>query len=290
MKTVTIDFYTLNVKVLPPVKDNTKRYAGLLTNWFKKGFRIVTPGDKRHYYTLRTLDKIANGEAYYGILTKFISFDSIDFIDSETGRLLPQPIPKNVEGRINEFEFIFIPKFHRLAFIKTGKIDPTIKKSGAPLKKMTEIVKMAFDNGLKVGQESIVEIVQSKYVFDEIFENDVLSLEVRVSYTNDDSLNKESKKLVHSLLKNGNIGKFYAKLQPDNNKVINTDEALPNGLLQLAEENGTVKAVLSTDEGLKKINSEDFPAVTPAAGERGENQKRSLIASIINIFNKKYKS
>jgi hypothetical protein len=178
---------------------------------------------------------------------------------------------------------------HRFAFIKTGKINVDIKKSGAPLKKMTEIIKMAFDNGLGEGsnQNTIVEVAQDSFIFDEIFKGDLYYLDIKVSYTNDD-LNPEAKETMDSLLKDGRIAQFYAKLSPEKNGTINTDETLPNGLLQLAEENGSFKATVGNEDGIKKINSVDYPAIDGVSELKGKNFFINVINQIIRKFNEKY--
>src|SRR5690606_6212047 len=107
MKIKKVEFYTINAKVLPVVHHAEQNYVRLIKNWFQKGFKIQTKGDARHYYSLRSLSEIRSSKDiyYYGVLTKYVSFDDITFFDSETGKLLEHPIPKNVEGRVNEYEF-----------------------------------------------------------------------------------------------------------------------------------------------------------------------------------------
>ncbi|NCA20001.1 MAG: DUF4747 family protein, partial [Crocinitomicaceae bacterium] len=205
---ITVEYYTLNSKVLPSTTHSTEKYISLIKNWFNSNYKIVTKYDKNHYYSLRVLQEHDKGKVFYGVITKFVSFDKIDFIDSETGKVLPHPIPPNVEGKVNEYEFVFVPECHRFAFIKIGKINSSIKKSGAPLSKMQEIVRIAFDGGLEVGENSVVEISQEEYIFDEILSSDLLSLVVRVSYTNDDVL-PEGKELMDTLFKESHIGEFF---------------------------------------------------------------------------------
>ncbi len=289
MKVYSIDYYTINAKILPVSVTPEDRYKELIKNWLTKGYKVQTKGDRSHYYTLMKLDEINQGEAYYGVITKFISLKDIDFINTDTGELIEFPLPKNVEGKVNDYEFIFIPKYHRFAFVKTGKIDDTIKKTGAPLKKMTEIIKMAFDNGLDIGgnQNTVVEIAQDSFIFEEIFQGELYNLSIKVSYTNDD-LNPEAKEAMDSLLKDGRIAEFYAKLTPERNGTINTDETLPKGLLQLAEENGSFKATVGSPEGVKKINSVDYPAIDHVSELRGNNFIIRIINKIIERFNEKY--
>lgn len=266
MKTKKIEFFILNSKVLPVVQNPTNNYKRLLNNWYSKGFKIQTKGDNRHYYSIRELSLTEDDDVYYGVITKYVTLEDVKFYDKETGRLIEHPIPDNIEGRVNDYEFLYFAKYHRFAFIRVGKLKEEIDRRGAPLNKFKEIVKIAFDNGLEPPAHSIIEIVQEVYVFEKIFENDLLSLDVRVSYTNDEA-GPEAKKLVHDLLEDGNIGEFFARLKPDNTGVIDTDSDLTKGLLELAQENGQVKARIVEDDKEVTIKSSDFPKSVPVQVE-----------------------
>jgi len=276
---ITADYYILNIKILPVTNDNPQRYGSIIESWFKKDNAIITKGDARHYYALRELQKVDEGKVYYGVITKYVSFDKIDFIDNETKKIIPRPIPDNVEGRVSEYEFVFVPEVHRFAIIKLGKIDTEVKRIGAPLGKMQEIIKSAFDAHLEVGEEAIVEIVQENFVFEEILNNDLLSLVFRVSYTNDDIL-PEGKELMDNLMRQGHIGEFFGRLKPDNTGVINTEEGLTRGILELAKENGMVKATLDTEEGKKIVNSQDYPVIRTVEAENNTSRFITFVRGI----------
>lgn len=289
MKTKKLEFFVINSKVLPVVNNPDENYSKLIRNWFSKGYKIQTKGDNRHYYSIRELsnDKLEN--VFYGIITKYVSLNDIKFYDTITGRLLEHPIPDNVEGRVNDYEFLFFPKYHRFAFIRTGKLKEEIDRKGAPLQKFKEIVKIAFENGLVAPSTAVVDIVQEDFIFEKIFENDLLSLEVRVSYTNDEA-GKEAKKLMHDLLEDGQIGSFFARLKPDNSGVIDTTADLPKGLLDLAKENGEVKARILEGDREVTIKSIDFPKIVPieAEFEERENTFLKFFLKIKEYFESKY--
>ncbi len=285
---ITIDYYTLNVKVLPVKEDkseNSKRYSSVIDSWFKKDHVIVTKGDARHYYALRELRKLDEGKIFYGVITKYVSFDKIDFIDNETKKIIPRPIPDNVEGRVSEYEFVFVPEVHRFAFVKLGKIDSDVKRIGAPLGKMQEIIKVAFDSLLEVGESSFVEVVQEEFVFEQILNNDLLSLVFRVSYTNDDVL-PEGKKLMDNLMRNDHIGEFFGRIKPDNSGKINTDGSMTRGILELARENGMVKARIDTGDELKTINSIDYPAINSVEAEDNSSRFMTFVRGIYEKMTK----
>lgn len=285
IRKITAEYYVLNAKVLPTKSDeneNTLRYKNLIENWFNNGYKIVVKGDKKHYYSLRKLDKIDEGKIYYGVIAKFYSFETMDFIDRETNRLIPQPIPENVEGRVNEYEFVFVPESHRFAVIKVGKIDTDVKRTGAPLNKIKEIVKIAFDNGLNFAENTIVETVTEDFIFEEILSSNLLSLKFRISYTNDDVL-PEGRELMDSLLKDDNIGEFFGRLKPDNSGIINTENnGMTKGILELARENGDVKAVIENENGRKTVNSVEAPALKSVESEQGGNRFLNFMMGIYN--------
>lgn len=291
MKSRKIEYYIINSKVLPPAKKSEEFYSQLVNNWFEKGYRIQHEGDNSHYFTLTTLDKItrSDGLAFYGVVSKFVKMDDLDFIDSTSGELIEYELPENIQARQQQYEFIFIPKVHRFAFIKTGKIDPSIKKKGAPLKQMINIIKLAFDNGLPKGQSTIVEIEQDPMIFDDIFLNKLLSLEVRVSYTNDDHLNDEHKELMDGLLKDGHIAQIFSRMTPDNSGEIDSSSTLAGGLIGLAKENGNVNALIEYPTGEKRrINTKEYPAVELINVVKEKDDRNNIIFNIVSRFINKY--
>ncbi|MFM6934760.1 MAG: DUF4747 family protein [Flavobacteriales bacterium] len=203
----------------------------------------------------------------------------MDFVDNTTKKIIPKPIPNNIEGRVSEYEFVFIPAVHRFAIIKLGKIDSKVKRLGAPLGKIQEIIKSAFDINLEVGHETIVEIEQEDFLFEEILKSDLLSLTFRVSYTNDDIL-PEGKEFIDNLLRNSNIRNFSGKLDPDDTGSINTEESFVRGILELAKENGMVKATIRTDKEKKIINSLDFPMIKSVESEDNKDRFMTFIKGI----------
>lgn len=268
---ITADYYVLNVKLLPAQENSSKRYSDLIESWLRNDNAIITKGDKRHYYVLRELQKIEDGKIYYGVITKYVSFDRIDFIDNKTRKIIPRPIPDNIEGRVSEYEFVFVPSVHRFAIIKLGKINSDVKRLGAPLGKIQEIIKAAFDINLDVGQETIVEIEQEEFLFEEILNSDLLSLTFRVSYTNDDIL-PEGKEFIDNLLKKSHIQNFTGKLDSDNTGSISTEQGFVRGILELAKENGMVKATIKNNDGKKILNSLDFPMIKSVESEDNNNR------------------
>lgn len=231
---VTIEYYTINTKVLPTIQNNIRRYNDLILNWYEKGYKIITEGDKLHYFTLTQLEefRLDNRTLFYGVISKFRNFDDLDFIDTESGNLIEYELPNNIIARAQQYEFTFSPDYHRFAFIKRGKIDSRIKKKGAPLKQIKDIIKIAFDSGLDKGTSTYVEIEQDSLVFEDIYRNKLLSLEVRVSYTNDDSTDEEHKLFVDNLLRNGKITEFFSRMKPEKNSEIDSSSELAGGLIE----------------------------------------------------------
>lgn len=287
----SISFFTFNVKVLPTVLENTRRYENLVETWFKNGYRITHKGDNSHYFTLTTLDsyEFENNKVYYGVISKFVIIDDLDFINRETGQLVEFELPENLEARRQQYEFIFSAKHHRLAFIKAGKIDLEIKKKGAPLKQVISIVETAFSAQLDSGYSTFVELEQDSQVFEDIFNNKLLTLRVRVTYTNDDGLKEEHKRLVDGLMKDGGITEFSSRLKPSKNGEIKSEATLPNGLISLARENGEVNARVQYDDGHQKnINTVNHPEVTDVELDLESASKNNFIQNIFGIFLRKY--
>ncbi len=290
MRHTRIQYYTTNIKILPPPDSTGKRYVSLLDGWFNKGYRITLGNDTNHYFSLTRLDKIGNGESYYGVVSKFVTMESIDFIDKNTGSLVEFSIPSNLEARVNEYEFVFIPKCHRFAFIKGGKINPEVSRRGAPLKQMTTIIEKAFKNIAAEHEDVKVIVQQSDQVFKRIFEEKILSLDIKVSYTNDD-LSNEGKKTIDSLLRDGQIGEFIGKFRPDSSGFIKSDALFPKEMIKLAKENGQVKAKMKNEEGdVTNLNTKEHPEINELEVEDDGSREQSFINKLYSTFIERYRS
>lgn len=251
-----LKYFIFNSKILPVNENPTKRYKTIIEKWYKKGYRIQTSGDNQHYYVLITLNIIGAGIAYYGVVAKFVKWETLDFVD-EKGELVEFEIPENVQARMNEYEFIFVPECHRFAFITNGKIDPKIKRHGAPLQKMNEIIEKAFSSLTEY--DVYVDVEQSDQIFEKIFSSEVNYLEAKISFTNND-ISEEGKKHFDDLMREADVTEFFTRMKPPGNGAIDTSKELPKEIIELAQSNGYVKARITEEDGTTDtINTRNHP-------------------------------
>lgn len=262
---VTIEYFILNFKVLPAVIDTKNYYGDLLQRLFNSKIVITYKND--FIYRITKLDRVSNGDFYYGVISKFVSFEDIEWVQNFSEEQIDYEIPSNVTGRKASYEFVFIPSKHRFAFIKKGRIDQNVKRRGAPLKAIAEILETGFNILLEPENKScIVNIHQTSQIFEEIYQSDILSLNLTISYSNPD-IGEDSEKYMDDLLRESNIGKASMTLKPDDTGHMNTNTKFIRGLIDLARENGKIKAKISNDEGVKTINTIEHPEVRQVSTE-----------------------
>ncbi len=265
---LSVEYFTLNFKVLPAPRNPKKYYSSLIEKLFKSHNAIEYGND--FVYRLTKLHNFNKGEVYYGVISKFLRKDGIEWVETDSEDVVDYSIPDNIDGRKASYEFVFHPAKHKFAFIKKGRIDPDTKRRGAPLKIIVNILKIGFDLILDAEKkECEVNIVQSDQIFDEIFSNPVKSLDVTVSYSNP-GLGEDHEKTMDEFLRKSHIGKTRINMQPDSTGSIETDTTFTKGLIDLARQNGKVKAKIETQGGVKTINTEDHPEVTEATIEVSE--------------------
>lgn len=275
---ISLEYFVLNATVLPPAQNQTEYYSNLIIRLFnsRNGIRVR----KDFVYKVTQLDSINNGEAFYGIISKYISLEEIEWVnDSE--EMIDYNHPDNVRGRKATHEFLFVPSIHKFAFIKKGRIDPDMKRKGAPLKAIVNILQIGLDLVLfDEGKTAEVNIVQSDQIFDKIFSNPVKSLDLTVSYSNP-GLDEEHDKIMDEYLRDAHIGKSSFKFQPDSTGEIKTDKTITKGLIDLARENGKVIARIQTETGIETINTVEHPHIGTAQIDRVGDLKASFITKIL---------
>lgn len=275
---VELQYYTLNLTVLPPNSNPQIYYSQLIKRLFENQIKVEYGA---FFYRLTKLDSIGNDEAFYGVISKYVSLDDLEWVEGVSDEPVDYNVPDDVRGRKATYEFVFYPASHKFAFIKKGRIDQEVQRRGAPLKSIIHILKLAFDLILESeNKSSEINIVQSDQIFEQIFSNVVKSLDLTVSYSNP-GLADDHEQIMDDYLRDANIGKARVTMQPDSTGEIDTDATFTRGLIDLARENGRVRARIETDEGERTINTEDHPEVTSVTVERSGNIELKFIQKII---------
>lgn len=275
----TLEFFILNITVLPAEENTQEYYSKLINKLFRKRRRIEYGND--FYYQITELSKINDGEAFYIVISKFLRKDNIDWVKTENGEVEDYEIPDDLEGRKGVYELLFYPAEHKVAFVKRGKINPETKRKGAPLKAMTNILTIAFEDILDAGKTVHIDIVQSEQIFEKIYSNPVLKLDMTLHYTNP-STNNDHQKIMDSYYRESKIGKIRMSIEPDGNGAIDTEETFVNGSLGIAQENGSVKARIRVDDNIETINTIEHPEIKTAEAENDSNIFMNFILSILS--------
>jgi hypothetical protein len=263
-KSNVVEFFTLNISAIPAQHENEVYYSNLINNFFSKDLKIEYGKD--FYYKMTTLNKYNLNDTivYYGLIKKYLQLNSIKW-EKTTEKQVEEirlDIPENVEGNKGAYEFIFIPKIHKLAFIKKGKIDSTIIKKGAPLLAMQNILQIGFENVVEERKKLHVDIVQSKEIIETIFNSQLVSLEMKFHYSNPDLMDDYGK-FMDDLYSETEADKINISLTGKKSSPINTKSKLVNGSLKVVRSNGTAKAKVINENGkVKNIDTKDHPEVS----------------------------
>lgn len=276
-----LEFFTLNVSVLPANHDNETFYSRLIENYYSNDIKVTFGKD--FFYTLIHLSKMElNGTTvYYGVLSKFLQLKSIDWIKSDEIKNINSTsgfeIPQGFEGRKGMYEFVFIPKIHKVAFVKKGKIDDNIKKQGAPLIAIKNVLKIGFEQLIENEQTVHVDIVQSQQVIDKIFNSTLLKLDLKLHYSNP-SIGDDHEAFMDDLYRKTHASNIDISVQGSKESPIDTKSTFIEGNLHLVRKNGTAKAVIDTNGKQEKINTAAHPEVSSLTIE---DYKSSLFTKII---------
>jgi hypothetical protein len=263
-KKTSIEFFTLNISALPANHENEVFYAGLIESFYNADLKINYGND--FYYQMLSLSKtkIGGKESYYGVMAKFLQLDSIDWVKSDEikkiGKKSAFELPAGLEGRKGLYEFIFVPEVHKLAFIKKGKIDESLKKKGASLMAIKNILEIGLGQVIEDDKGIHVDIVQTRHVIDKIFESNLLKLDLKLHYSNP-SIHDDYEQFMDDLYRDTSANEFDISMTSQKGKPISTKSKFVEGSLSLVRKNGSAKAVIEKDGVKEKINTLDHPEV-----------------------------
>jgi hypothetical protein len=278
--TAEIQFYTVNLTVLPPSNDIKTFYYNLISRLYNSDI-IINHG--AYFYKITKLDKIetSSGNGIYGIISKYVSLADLEWVEDKSDSPVEYAIPGNIKGRRATHEFVFYPESHRFAFMKRGKIEQSSKRGPAPLKAILYFLKHAFDLILEDENKFCeVNLIQSNQIFDEIYSSVVKSMDLTVSYSNP-GIGDDHEQTMDEFLRKAHLGKTRIIMSPDSTGQISTDAVFTKGLIDLARENGKVKAKIETIEGSKFINTEDHPEIKRITVARDGNIEIKFFQKIL---------
>lgn len=244
-------FYLLNLNL----NSLDRKGKDVLPDFFllskKDRKKIPVRGSDTLYIRVAFESIIENESIVYGRFSKFIDIDGKSSKDIETAEELNIVIPSNAAFDLKEVNFILYPEKHRLAVEKSPSIS---------INYIVKYIETVFNSFLKDGEYLTVTLKQDEDSFERIYEAELIkSLEIKVSYTNDD-INKDVANWFDDQLKEGAIREMLIKAVPDKNGNINPEVDIIKGAMELSKENGyTIAKIKNKGKRSITINTKKHP-------------------------------
>jgi hypothetical protein len=277
---VPLSFYVLNVK-LQTNKANADRdqvYSSLFKMLEERRIHERVAKDK-HMMILSSIEgsTMRGIKFIHGTIGKGILFD-------RPGTRIHIPTNTTQSGfkdDENIFQwkathYVFIPEAHRFCLFRGGGISINEARSF-----LFQAIPKVIDRDDKI----VVEIENDESPINEIFSAErVRRLTYKVTYTNEDFLKSMGEELDETL-KNAGIGEITVDAKADHQGNLKIkDEKLLQGGIELAKENGTVSAVITTNGKSKYVTTEKTPLLVEY-----KTQADSVYASIVNYIKQKFR-
>lgn len=250
-KTSTPKFYLLNLNLNSPIRKGKDVLSDFFLRSKKERKKIPVRGSDTLYVRLAFENLIEEEPVVYGRFSKFIDIDGKSSKDIETAEDLNIIIPPNAAFDLKETNFIFYPGKHRLAVEKSPSIS---------INYIVKYIESVFRGYLMDDEYLTVTLKQDEDSFEKIYEADLIkSLEIKVSYTNDD-INKDVANWFDDQLKDGAIREMLIKAVPDKSGNINPEVDIIKGAMELSKENGyTIAKIKNRGKRSITINTNKHP-------------------------------
>jgi hypothetical protein len=267
-------FIILNFKLSSQKRSGKDAYIELVKTIFEKKTKVGLHGPLDGFIRRLFPMEIDGSTVLYGKLCKFTHIDGTEWINFETTEFTEFEVPANLFPNPVDIDFVVIPEAHRIAVAIGNKISPNL---------VLKFFKQAISLAIEQGEQFDVTLEQEKNVFKEIKEaQSVKSLEIYISYTNDD-ITKDAEKFMDDQLKESHIHKLEIKATPDSSGGINMNTTVIGGALKLAESNGNAKATIINKNGKrKKILTSDHPRFEEVSSN--VDDERSLAKAIRDLL------
>lgn len=282
----SLDYYILNVSVLPAAKNTSEYYSALFKKVFDLGLSVNVNGD--FAYRISEFSSYKKGEAFYGNIAKSVLLRDVKWVKKGTNEKIAFNVPEDHEARKGVYEFLLIPDQHRIALVRTGKINSDLEdKIAGNFRIISEFLKVVLDEVLaKEGKTVDLNIVQKEEIFDRIFESQVKNLYIQVSYSNP-GLDGDRDPSVDEMLREAHAGKTELKVKADSTGEIDTSSKFIKGFLDLAQTDGSAIAdVINIDGRREKIRTAKHPKLVSSnvRVDRNGNAMFKFIADILSNF------
>lgn len=235
-----------NIKLFTNRERNAKTYFELIFKIYSESIIGEIDGDKGMILRLAWTDNILfdnqKNQILYGKLTRFTIINGKRWFNSKLKDFQNVDIPIDLFPNPYETDFIFVPQIHRFFIRKHPRF------SSSSVKKFLE---KALSSAKKPSDTVTVDPITSKDLISRIISsNNLVSLDVNVTYTNSD-VGDVASAAIDKMLKEASAGGVYTEIRPDATGKLNSNSTFVKGLLGLAAENGSAVAIEKDANGKK---------------------------------------
>jgi Domain of unknown function (DUF4747) len=246
------DFFILSVKLrhTQSRRDSTpEEYYELFRRIYTKKIHAESSNGKHCIIKLLIDEKDDNGNVQYchGLLAQFTYIENEKWFNLDTLDLDDEfRVPEGLFPDAVITEIVFIPKAHRIAIRTSSKA----KISPYPLKRFFE---NAAQRVVDASQYVNVDVATSSKTIEEILNANVKKIEIDVNYSNFDS-GDELSEFIEEQMRESNTSRIETTAtQKPGNPIKPRNSVLLSGLIQLAENNGEVKATTINENGRTEV-------------------------------------
>lgn len=272
-------FFIINYKLNSRASKGDEDYIRLTQKVFDEKLKFQLRGTSYGFIRRLYPMKIGDRNYFFGKFSKFTVIEEKEWIDLSKREVVEFEIPRDLFPNLVETDFIVVPEAHRIVVFSTPKISPNL---------IVKFFKLALESVKGETEEVIVTLEQSQDVFDEIFDAEIVkSLEISISYTNDD-ITKDAEKWMDRQLKEAGLNNLSMKATPDSKGKINVNTQLISGALKLAKSNGNATANIVTKSGKKKkIITRQHPRFEEV--KANVNDEISILAAVVDFIRRVFR-
>jgi len=266
----------LNIKLLSNDRSGTDAYIDILTRIFNDKMIKPVKGGKQAILRTQFKTEIKGKTVIYGKFSKFTKIEDEGWLNLNNMEVQTLEIPKYLFPNLVESDYIFIPDAHRLAIVKTEKIQ---------ISSVYSYFFQAVKDAIAIDEDYQVIVEQSSDIFDEIINAPhIYRLEIDISYSNHD-IYKEATEYMDDEIRHMNAKKLKLIVTPDHRQQLSLDSEILKGALGVAKSNGEVKARIEDAESHKKtIITKDHPETITLKVANDDQIKSTIFDKIMNMF------
>lgn len=276
-KSYKSSFYTFNLNLKSNKRKGGETFRKIIleTEYSRKGVQMRA--NTIMYFRNVFTSSVDGKDVVYGIISRNINVEGLEWKDRETAELVDVHIPKGAVPGLKEVYFAYTPDHHRVVVQAKSNFSPNIIK---------EFFQIFFNNFLEKEGEHLDIIIQQDKDSLEVLEKakKISKVFIKLTFTNDD-FKKESEDLMDKLIRESGFGDLEITGKSSGNSEIDLNGDLVNGSLGLATENGFAQVSYTDRSGKKqKLNTLQHPQIFQIELTDNTSPLVFAIEAIKNLF------